>query len=365
MHSRTYLTVIKYQILFFLILTTSVLAEPNVKVACNLPLTGARATYGQAVLESVELAKELLVNNLVEYTFDDNQSIPREALSVFRKQISTKPDIYISGVKPEHLAFREYLVQSKLPHFAWVFDLNLRPDAEPNFRTWVNFKIEPEVLINYAKKIKAKSVTIIGAELITYIEEYEKLVIPGLKAIGINDITQIMYPLDKTEFRDMAVRAKKSNSDLYILAGFQENLIGLLKAFNQLQIIKDGNTITTYDLLDAAPLLNNRFTEGVRVVAPKFLIEKNERFIKWQDAFIKKYNKTPLYTHAYAHDMAVAINEAAKIKFSNSEIKDWNSAIMKVDTEGLTGRIKFDSTGDLPYEITAGVYRSGKLELGL
>jgi branched-chain amino acid transport system substrate-binding protein len=351
--------------LLFHLLCFSVFADEagiKPKIYCNLPLTGAHATYGQAVYEGTKLANLDFKDEAINYNFADNESLPKQALSVFRSQMLDKPDIYISGVKPEHLAYKDLLVKENIPHFAWVFDINLRPVGEPNFRTWVNFKIEPAVIIDYTKRSKAKTVTIIGGDLPTYHEEYDKFIIPGLKEQEIEIKSHIIYPIDKTEFRDIATKVKQTNTDLYILAGFQENLMGLLKAMNQLNIIKDGNTIATYDLLDAAPYLHPRFTEGVRVVSPRFLLTNNSEYNDWKKRFKELFNKEPLYSHAYAYDMALALREAIRIKSKNSGIS-WESALMQVDTEGITGKVKFDNTGDLAYELAVGVYRNGKLSL--
>jgi len=342
----------------------SLASAAPLKVACNLPLSGPRATYGQAVLKGIEMAQVDLRNSgkaLVSYDFEDNQSDPKTSVTVLNRQLQQSPDIYVSGVKPEYMAIETRIKNAGIPHFPWVFDINLRPKGEMNYRTWVNFKIEPAVFVQYARKVAAQSIVILRADLPIYDEEYHQHIIPQIEAAGLKINAEIIYPIDKTDFKDLATRVKALKADFYILAGFQENLVGMIKAFNRLNLISEGNTIITYDLLDAAPLMAPSEIEGIRVVAPKFLIDGvSDRYQSWKQEFMKRNSRPPLYTHAYAYDMALVLNEAALLWDGDSRdslIQSMNA----VDIEGVSGWLKFNTSGDLSYEVVRGVYRGGTL----
>jgi ABC-type branched-subunit amino acid transport system substrate-binding protein len=296
----------------------------------------------------------------INYDWEDNQSEVKGAVVALRKQLLSKPHLYVSGVKPQYMAIRDEVAKSGLPHFPWIFDVDIRPNKERNFRTWVNFKIEPPLFLEYAAKVRPKRIAIVYVQLPSTDEEYLEHIIPGLKAAGFTDLKVEPYQMDKTDFRDLALRLRGFAPDLLILSGFQENFIGMFKAFNTQNLIRGKSAVATYDLLDAAPLLSPTEIEGVRVAMPKFLLESNNpRVSQWIDAFEKKFHKRPLYTHAYAYDMAKVVVNGVNRLSQDCSAERLYQALGATDEEGITGKLKFDEQGDLPSSVALGVFRSG------
>ncbi|MBK6744440.1 MAG: ABC transporter substrate-binding protein [Hydrogenophilales bacterium] len=160
----------------------------------------------------------------------------------------------------------------------------------------------------------------------------------------------------------MAVKIAKFKPDLIILNGFQSDLVGLTRSLRPLNVSKDGNTIATYDLLDAAKVLGPEEIEGIRIVAPIFETRPESSAIAdWRKRFEAKYGRQPLYTHAFAYDMIGAIRAAAQKLVLPASNEQWINALRAVDTQGITGPIKFDSDGDMITPLEVGVYRQGKL----
>jgi ABC-type branched-subunit amino acid transport system substrate-binding protein len=216
---------------------TSVWADDpcrSLRIAFNVPLSGPLATYGNAIQEGFMFAAETLPTPRVQinYDWEDNQSEVKGAVVALRKQLLSKPHLYVSGVKPQYMAIRDEVAKSGLPHFPWIFDVDIRPNKERNFRTWVNFKIEPPLFLEYAAKVRPKRIAIVYVQLPSTDEEYLEHIIPGLKAAGFTDLKVEPYQMDKTDFRDLALRLRGFAPDLLILSGFQENFIGMFKAFN-------------------------------------------------------------------------------------------------------------------------------------
>ncbi len=298
----------------------------------------------------------------VVFNWGDNQSEAKNAVNVLRRQLLTKPDLYISGVKPQAMAIKDQVTKLGIPNFLWTFDVSVRPNGEKNnFRSWVNFKIESPLFINYANKIAAKRVAIIYVQLPHTDEEYQTLIIPGLKDIGVTDIMVEPYQMDLSDFRSMTLRIKKFNPDLLILSGFPENLSPMIRSLSEQDMLTDGNTVASYDLLDAASLLPSKMIKGIRVSAPLFVTRKNElpTIRDWYAKFEAKYHKAPLYTHAYAYDMANIINEAAS-RFANpTNKKTMTELIQETSLDGITGKLTFDESGDLPASVEVGVFRDG------
>jgi branched-chain amino acid transport system substrate-binding protein len=337
----------------------------GVRVGANLPLSGPLATYGAAVREGVTLALEDLKkisDRRLEFDWQDNASEPKTAVTILQKQFLDPPDVYVSGVKPQTMAIKDQVAAKGIPHFVWIFDAFINRDSTNNLRTWVSYKIEAPVYLAYAKERSSKRVAIVHVQLPHAIEEFSKIVVPGLKAQGVEEVMVEPFDLGKADFKDVGVKFENFRPDLIILNGFQSDMIALVRALRPLGLISDGNTIATYDMLDAAKVLGADELEGIRVVAPVFETRPDSSEIaQWREQFMKRFHKSPLYTHAFAYDMALIIDDAAKrLKPPSSPVK-WLEALRATDLKGVTGPLKFDNDGDLITPLEVGVYREGKL----
>jgi branched-chain amino acid transport system substrate-binding protein len=340
--------------------------KPTVDIDANLPLTGNLATYGDAVRDGASMAVEDLKAsgepNCLNFDWGDNTGDPKTTVSLEQKQFLQPPSIYVSGVKPQTMAIKDTITAKGVPHFVWIFDPQINPSSKNNFRTWVSYKIEPKVYFDYAKQINAKRVAIVYVQLPHTLEEFNKIVIPGLKAQGITQIATEPFDFGKKDFKDIAAKLKQFNPDLIILNGFQGDLVGLVKALRPLDLIKEGNTIGTYDMLDAAQVLSPTELEGIRLVAPKFVTRaEQESVTTWKTRFKSINNREALYTDAFAYDMVKVINDASKRLKLPATSEQWITAIKATDTQGITGPLKFDQDGDLLTPLEVGVFREGKV----
>src|SRR5690348_16357421 len=116
-------------------------------------------------------------------------------------------------------------------------------------------------------------------------------------------------------------------------------------------------------MLDAAKVLGRDEVEGIRVVAPFFVTRPDMPKVKsWSTQLARRYNKEPLYTNAFAYDMAYIISDAAKrVQVKSATNSDWITAIRTTSIERITGPLKFDSDRDLLTKLEVGVYRGGKV----
>lgn len=339
-----------------------------ITVAANLPLSGPLATYGVAVREGASMAitdtsapdSPPLPPIVVDW--QDNASDPKAAASILQKQMLSQPSIYVSGVKPQTMAIKDELTKRGMPHFVWIFDARINEHSTNNFRTWVSYKIEPAVYLDYITRRRAKRVAMTYVQLPHTVEEFEKILVPQLKQKGLEEVFVEAYDFSRSDFKDIAVKIAEFKPDLIILNGFQNDLVALIRSLRPLDLITDGNTIATYDLLDAAKILDAEEVEGVRIVAPLFETRPESNPIaEWRKRFSDKYGRPPLYTHAFAYDMIGALRAAATSLKLPATSEQWIEALRAVNTQGITGPIRFDSDGDMVTPLEVGVYRAGKL----
>lgn len=340
---------------------------PQIHVAANVPMTGVLAYYGNAIREGATMAVDDLVQMRdplkIDVDWQDNGSDPKNTVGIMQQQYLNPIDIYVSGVKPQAMAIKDEISARGTPHFLFTFDAYVNKTSTNNLRTWPNYKIEPPVYLEYARSRGARRVAIIYVQLPHASEEFNDLVIPGLKKMGISDIYAEPFELGKKDFKDVAVKIAAFKPDLIMLNGFQADLVGMIRAMRPLGLIKDGNTIFTYDLLDAAKILGPDELEGLHLVAPVFDTRPDrEKTKQWRERFTARYKKAPDYTHAYAYDMISIIDDAAKRLTLPATPQQWIAAIRATNTEGVTGPLRFDEDGSLMTPVELGVYHNGKLQ---
>ena len=58
------------------------------------------------------------------------------------------------------MAIKDQVDAKSLPHFVWIFDAFINRGTQNNFRSWVSYKIEPKMYLDYAKRIQARRVAL-------------------------------------------------------------------------------------------------------------------------------------------------------------------------------------------------------------
>lgn len=341
----------------------------TVKVDANLPISGEFAIWGSSIRDGATLSlrdieKSDPMGPKLNFEWQDNAGSPQTAVSIFQKQFLEPPVLYVSGIKPQLMAIKDQVDAKGTPNFVWIFDVSINKNSNNNFRTLVSYKIEAPVYLKYAKERQAKRVAIIYTLLPHAEEQFQKLVIPQLKKMGVEAVFTEAYDLGLKDYKDIANKVKKFQPDLIILNGFQNTLVGIVRALRPLGLITDGNTIGTYDMIDAGKILGKDETEGIRVVAPLFESRPDrEKVVQWKEHFRSQYNRQPLYIEAFAYDMVTIMHNAAKRLKLPATSEQWIEAISETKVECITGNpfCYFDKDGDLVTPLEIAVFRDGKL----
>jgi branched-chain amino acid transport system substrate-binding protein len=338
----------------------------SVSIGVNLPLTGELGVYGKGIKDSALMAMDDLKasNQLsadLKFDWQDNAGDPKTAVTVFQKQFVNPPNIYVSGFTPQTLAINSLVEAKGAPHIVWAFDAFMAKNSKTNFRTWINYKIEPPVYFEFIKARKPKKVAILYANVPYGAEEINQIVAPGLKDMGVQDVMVEAYDVGLKDFKDLAQKVKQFQPDAIILNGFPFTLVSAVRALQPLGVIKDGNTIGTYDMINAAETLAPNEVEGIRVVAPTYMVRPTTKYQDWSKKFAAKFNRQPSHPDAYAYDMTLVLNDVAKRVKQPAGPEQWVEAMRATNTEGVTGALAFDPDKDLKTPIEIGVFRQGKL----
>ena len=134
----------------------------------------------------------------------------------------------------------------------------------------------------------------------------------------------------------------------------------LIRSFRALSLIKEGNTVATYDLLDAISLMRVEELEGIRFTMPAFLLSIDDKIENWKNRFRLRFKKDPLYTHVYAHEMAAILYDLAERREQDNS-KSIIELLSTTNKDGLVGKLAFNQDGDMLTEVTYGMFKNGRL----
>lgn len=322
--------------------------DSQLNVAFNIPLTGVLSTYGEAIRDGALLALNDYSGELdLSVDFKDNRSEAKSSVNIFQQQMLSDVDLYVSGVKPQTMSIIDNVSSNNIPHFTWVFDAFITEEYPNTFRTWVSYKIEPQYYFKYINDRQPKKVAITYVKLPHTDEEFQKIVIPFLESKNIDYIVE-EYLFGETDAMNTGSIFKDYDPDLIIVNGFKGELMSIIKYFKEIGLTdNEGNTICTYDFLDATEDLSSEVETGVRFISPEFHSKQTEENASWAKRFESEYNRVPRYTDAYAYDMMHCIILAANEIEDHSDYRAWTNALSKVKFVGVTGDFEFDESGDL------------------
>ena len=330
-------------------------------IAANLPLTGDLALYGQAIKSGFEFAQNNWEHDnpksvRIDVDWGDNRFNSAEAVTILQKQKQKNPYIYISGLKPQVMSIESNI---DVPHFEWVPDMFFNKENNLNrFRTWISLSAEADVFTQYLSKMKPKRLSIIIVETPAAVEEYKMCIIPFVEKHLDCEIDLNIFDMDAqaNAFRDIVAKVSHFNPDVIMINGFIPQMVSIVKSLRAYNLIKNGNTIIGFDMLDAENVLSAEESEGIVVAAPDFIVSPTPKQEKWIETFIARYGRKPSYHAAFAYDMGMIIFSAL-----NSGEEDIVEAIRHVSYDGIMGSSNFDKCGSLKVRMFPAMYHLGKI----
>lgn len=328
----------------------------TVKVAGNLPLSGPIASFSGGYPKGFDMGLEWarssagLPSGAFATDFQDNAGSPQTALTVLQRQLTDDPKVYVSGTTQMTEPLLPELNKRPLLHFLVSFDAFMTKESPNVFRILPNFKIEAPLFLKYLQSQQAKKVFFFTPNLKAYLEQSDKLILPGLGE-GVQHEREL-FEFGQTDFRPLALKAKDSAPDVIVVSGYSFHVLPILRALRELGLVEKTKVLVTLDFID---LLHNGTPAadlaGVTFVAPECEIPgRVAGFAEWRAAFKHKYGQDASYVDAYAYDTARVLASAYK---KGGKV-DEASVRSVLPFDGVVGRIELDADRDLQSTLTLG-----------
>lgn len=362
----------KLQFLFLICLglvisCTSRKGGNELRVACNLTMTGDFSIYGESVQKGLLMAADDLKDSdkykdvKVTFDFQDNMSDSKNAVTVYKRQEMKGYDVYVSGITQQSAAIIPMQQKTVHPHFIWAFAPVLFTQEDNLFRTWVDYPQEATCFVEYLKSHpEYKRIACLYPNIESAQFLYNQLFIPNIpedRELVINE----PFDVTMTNFKDVAAKLRRVNPDAIFINGMDMHIPNIIKELSVNGMNKNGNLVFTFDLMDAVPLTAPELLEGLVANIPASELEYSEERSEWNARFNEKYGTTPNYTHAYAYDLGLILYDAAK-RCASDETLTIKEALLSTSIPGLTGQLEFTPEGLLKGNYITSRYTNGKFE---
>ncbi len=340
--------------------------RPALTVSVSLPLTGPIANSGKLFQDAAAMAIDDLKNETaseaVAFDWNDNAGAPAQAATVAQRQITSDASLFFVGYTAETLATKPILAATGKPLFAFSFLASITQDPLV-YRNSISYKLEYPLLVEYIKKRQAKKIAVIFVDLPESHEEFKQFLIPELVRSGWNqsDFALFPYAVTESEFRTVVAKVGQGSPDLIIINGFQNSLAPIIQSLRSFGLVRDGNVIGDFNTVDVPRLIGNEAMEGIAAAAPSYLVHPSQKASDFQSRYEARFGRPPSYSGFTGYDMALIAADLARRLPGQPTPQQINEELQKTDIEGVSGRITFDSDGDVTTAVETIIFRGGKL----
>ncbi len=355
-------------------------ADP-VKVGVVYPLTGPIAATGKYMVAGVEIARDKInaeggiLGRPVQLFVEDGANDPAQSVSASEKLVTReKIDMLLAawGSSPTLAVSASVTKKYGVPHVVDTSSsvkVTMQDGKRPN--PWL-FRISPTSKME-AEGLEKHLVSKMGFTKVDFIavnndwgrgaaQEFNTVVTRS----GGSVVTTEFVNADATDFLTQLTKIKSSDANAMIVTSDQSQISLILKQYKQLgmtqKILTTGGGIVPEGLI---LLAGAEAAEGVNIItffAPWFPeMTKVPQEAKWfVDEYLKRGNDRKGFGESFrGYDGLKAYKAAVEIAKTTDKEKV-REAFAKVDTFGLSGRIKFDEFGQSTPSIFVVQVKNGK-----
>jgi branched-chain amino acid transport system substrate-binding protein len=338
-------------ILGVLILALSVQAEQptgshprTLRVGAVLGLTGPAAIHGTAVQRGLELAKEDLVRAgwQVELEYQDDQTQSAKTVMGLQSLIARGVTLFVGPTWDFQIIAAHPIFQARK---AITLAATASSEVGGGSSTGIFFMVPPRAGLLKPLQDFLKSRALSRAVLLmpngSWGEVHQELFKEAVKGAGgsVASAEFFDYGVSVSQLSTTLNRLRERNPDVVLVTGAGLDIASLIKARNQLQLkFTIVATDTARDILKDK-LLNPDELKQVYVAE----IAPQPRFI---ERYLEKFGATPGNYSDSAYDSLMILAEAtSKTDGSLEQIQSYLQN--RCDYDGMSGRKRFDSKGDV------------------
>lgn len=339
----------------------------KIKIGLNYELSGPVATYGQGIVEGIEMAFEEInssggvLGKQIEAVKVDNRSDNTEAANVATK-LATKDKVVLMlgpATSGNTKAASPIAVQNKVSLIsasATADDVTVDKNGKVReyvFKTCFSDSFQGVIMANFAfNDLSSKK----AAMLVDTTSDYSKGLAKNFKdtyeKLGGTVATEEAYKAKDTDFKAVLTNLKSANPDVLFVPGYYEEVGLIVKQARELGLnvpVLGGDGYDSPKLIEIAGKDNLNKVFFTNHYSSK---DTSPEVTKFRDAFKKKYGKDPDAFNALGYDLAYFAADAVKRagKVDREAVK--NALAETKDFSAITGKFSIDANHNPVKSIT-------------
>lgn len=278
--------------------------RPNVvRVGALLPMTGELGFAGEVERKSLELFDEQSPS--IEIVYADSKGAPKDAIAAVRQMLD-------SGIR-HFIVSLSYINESVAPVIAaeggtvMALSMDERPDlaAQRNFRIYVSFQKELDMLADAAIASRATHVAVLYANVSTMKGAVENHLAKRLAKANIK-LTSESFALGQQDFRPIIAKISEAQPNLVRILDFGDRLPVILQQIEETQSLRGVSIQSGLEALVSKP---DAIPEGMRArfffTAPPSILNGKPLLPEYD----KKYGAPAHFDGVFAFDAATVMEK--------------------------------------------------------
>ncbi|MCB2298855.1 ABC transporter substrate-binding protein [Clostridium tagluense] len=335
-------------------------SEPKpktIKVGLNYELSGPAATYGQGLVNGIELAFEEINNKggvlgkNLEIVKADNKSENTEAANVAAKLATRDKVVAMLGpaTSGNTKSAAPIAVQNKVPLIsasATADDVTVDRNGKVReyvFKTCFSDSFQGVVMATFAyKDLGKKNVALLVDNTSDYSKGLAKNFKETYTKLGGKLVTEQAYQAKETDFKAVLTKIKGTKADVLFLPGYYEEVGLIVKQARELGITMPILGGDGYDSPKLSELAGKTALNDIYFTNHYSSKDTAPEVVKFQKAFKAKYNKDADAFNALGYDMVYLLADALKRSGEVDSIKLKDAIASTKDFNAITGKISID-----------------------
>ena len=335
------------------------------KIGSIMPLTGAAAQYGNNCMNGIKLAvKEVNNSNSslkFEMLFEDDQTIPKEAVTAFNKLTAINNVQVIIGPLPSSCAMAVAPIAENKQ--VVLFSPGASTPKLTNagnfiFRNWQSDAFEAKIMADYLLKEGRNRIAILainndfGLALKEYFANH-------FQNEGGEIVASESFEQDATDFRTQLTKIKASKPDGIYLLSYPKETANIVNQAHQLELNTNIYGVAAMEDPSLITLAGNN-AEGIiytKAVEP----ESDEPVYKhFLNSYEKEYGQKPGLIADTGYDAVKMLHKAIQNlpAFNGPNIAEQLRKIKNY--QGASGLMSFDANGDIIKPVGIKTIRNGE-----
>lgn len=337
---------------------TTTVAAGNIKIGLNYELSGAVSTYGNSLVQGIELAfKEMnaaggVLGQQVELVKVDNKSLTDEAANVSSRLATRDKVVAILGpaTSGNTKAALPPATQNKVPLIsasATADDVTLDSNGKVRdyvFKTCFSDSFQGVTMANFAfKELKFTKVAILRDNSSDYSKGLTKAFSETFLSLGGTIVKEEAYQAKDTDFKTLLTSIKAADPEVLFVPGYYEEVGLIIKQARELGLNVPVLGADGFDSPKLLEIAGKEALENVYYSNHYTSSDSSAEVVKFKDAYKAANGADPDAFNALGYDMAYLVADALKRAGSADREALKNALAATKDFKGITGTLSMDA----------------------